>query len=261
MANPIGNKFGWHSGKLYAKDAYIKGDLYIQDDIVFSDVSAGRLSVTGGLNFDSVSLSSALFSAGSYSSPMDQATTTGFGTFASTSDDDAFRIGLGIYMKGTGSGTKIFPLSVQAEYNGTAGVDRIQAAQFITYFGAGGEAARLLTLGGDAVAGAYAVWAKITSSVSSTFDSGSRVAAIWVDNQVNGTVSGEHYSFFVTTGSNVDAVFGFETGAKWSSLFYFDETCATSEPVVAGDKTGGSKDYYLKVNLNGTIYAIQLYAV
>jgi hypothetical protein len=47
----MGNrKFGWHSGVLHCKDAKIEGDLYVQDDIVFSDVSAGTLGVTGGID-------------------------------------------------------------------------------------------------------------------------------------------------------------------------------------------------------------------
>lgn len=47
----IGRKWGFHSGVLTCLDAKIKGDLYVQDDIVFSDVSAGRLGVTGGIDF------------------------------------------------------------------------------------------------------------------------------------------------------------------------------------------------------------------
>jgi len=46
----MGNKFGWHSGVLTCKDAKIQGDLYVQDDLVFSDVSAGTLGVTGGID-------------------------------------------------------------------------------------------------------------------------------------------------------------------------------------------------------------------
>ncbi len=44
-------KFGWHSGTVTAQDGKFKGDLYVQDDIVFSDVSAGVLGVTGGIEF------------------------------------------------------------------------------------------------------------------------------------------------------------------------------------------------------------------
>ncbi len=45
-----GRKFGWHSGVLTALDGRFKGDLYVQDDIVFSDVSAGILGITGGID-------------------------------------------------------------------------------------------------------------------------------------------------------------------------------------------------------------------
>ena len=46
-------KFGWHSGTVTAQDGKFKGDLYVQDDIVFSDVSAGVLGVTGGIDMQS----------------------------------------------------------------------------------------------------------------------------------------------------------------------------------------------------------------
>ncbi len=44
------NKFGWHSGTLKCKNVKVLKDLYVTDDIVFSDVSAGSLGVTGGLD-------------------------------------------------------------------------------------------------------------------------------------------------------------------------------------------------------------------
>ena len=46
----MSRKFGWHSGTVHAQDGKFRGDLYIQDDIVFSDVSAGVLGVTGGID-------------------------------------------------------------------------------------------------------------------------------------------------------------------------------------------------------------------
>jgi hypothetical protein len=46
-------KFGWHSGTLSCQDVKAEGDVYIQDDLVFSDVSAGVLGVTGGLDMTS----------------------------------------------------------------------------------------------------------------------------------------------------------------------------------------------------------------
>jgi len=43
-------RFGWRSGTLRCRDAKILGDIYVQDDIIFSDVSAGTLGVTGGID-------------------------------------------------------------------------------------------------------------------------------------------------------------------------------------------------------------------
>jgi len=49
----MGNKWGFHSGVGHMKDCKISGDLYVQDDIVFSGVSAGLLGVTGGIDMQS----------------------------------------------------------------------------------------------------------------------------------------------------------------------------------------------------------------
>jgi len=260
------------NGLLIDVDGTVTNGLYIDNDgtmttgikidgAMTDGISMSGAFATHAINFDSVTLSTTLIGAGSYSSPIDQSCTTGLVDFASTSDDDAFRIGLGIYMKGTGSGTKVFPLCVQAEYNGTAGTDRIQAAQLITYFGSAGEAAKLKTLDGDPTAGAYSLWAKITSNVNAVFDSGCRAAPIWVDNQINAVVSGEEYGiFFSCGGSKVDAVMGFETTSSgWSNFLYFDETAYDQDPVGSATISGGTNDKYLKVDINGTAYGIPLY--
>lgn len=53
-------RFGWHSGTMHCRDAKIMGDLYIQDDIIFSDVSAGELGVTGGIDMTATTSAYAL---------------------------------------------------------------------------------------------------------------------------------------------------------------------------------------------------------
>ena len=63
----MGNKFGWHSGVLTCKDAKIQGDLYVQDDIVFSDVSAGVLGVTGGIDMQSTTSAIGIDMGGTFS--------------------------------------------------------------------------------------------------------------------------------------------------------------------------------------------------
>ena len=46
----LNKKFGWHSGTVHAVDGLFRGDVTIQDDLVFGDVSAGVLGVTGGID-------------------------------------------------------------------------------------------------------------------------------------------------------------------------------------------------------------------
>lgn len=246
--------------------SYMKWD-ESEDDLLISaaDIVFSGASGTHHINFDSATLNHSLIGCGSYSSPMDQSTTTGFASFCSTSDDaDSWRYGMGIYMKATGSGTKLFPLGIQAEYNGTIGVDRMEGMQCIALLGGGGEAGRLLTLGGDATAGMYAGWFKVGANTSCVVDSGSRVAPLWIDNQMNCVCSGEEYSMFITCGgSKVDAVFGLETTSSgWSQLFYLDETMASAEPFVStGCSVTVATVPYLKVLVNTTQYGIPLIAI
>jgi len=46
----MARKFGWRSGTLTCQDIKVLGDVTIQDDLIFSDVSAGVLGVTGGID-------------------------------------------------------------------------------------------------------------------------------------------------------------------------------------------------------------------
>ena len=67
MGARTGNKFGWHSGTITCKDAKIEGDCYIQDDIVFSDVSAGTLGVTGGIDMQATTSAIGIDMGGTFS--------------------------------------------------------------------------------------------------------------------------------------------------------------------------------------------------
>uniref|UniRef100_A0A6M3K7R3 Uncharacterized protein n=1 Tax=viral metagenome TaxID=1070528 RepID=A0A6M3K7R3_9ZZZZ len=219
---------------------------------------------THAVNFDSVTMDKTLVGVGSYSSPVDQSCTTALVSMGVTSDDaDSWRYSAGLYIKGTGSGTKVLGLGLQSEYNGTVGADRLQGMASIALLGGGGEAGKLLTLGGDATAGMYAGWFKVGANTNCVVNSGSRVAALWVDNQMNCVCDGEEYAMFITCGgSKVDAIFGFETTSSgWTNLFHFDETAYDQDPVASGDIDGGTADKYLKVSINGTAYGIQLYAI
>lgn len=220
------------------------------------DLAFSGESTTHFINFDGATLSKTLMGCASYGSPADQSCTTGLFSFASTSDDDSsWRYSGGLYIKGTGSGTKVLGLGLQSEYNGTVGADRLQGMASIALLGGGSEAAKLLTLGGDTTAGMYAGWFKVGANTSCVVDSGSRVAALWVDNQMNCVCSGEEYAVFITCGgSKVDAVFGLETTSSgWTHLFSFDDTAYDQDPVsaLACDTDGGNSNGSLKIALNG----------
>lgn len=204
---------------------------------------------------------------GSYASPKEVGSATGvhFAYWSGTGSGAAsFHIGHQVVMKTTETG-RPFPLCVQAEADGVGvGPDRIEAAQFISLLGAGGEATHLTTLGGDATAGMYATWHKVGANTSCVCEAGCRVAAVWLDNQMNCVVSGEEYAAFITCGgSKVDAVFGFETTSSgWTNLLYFDETAYDQDPVASTGCTIATGDTpYLKVSLNGTAYGIPIIAI
>jgi len=63
----MSRRFGWRSGTLSCQDAKIKGDLYVQDDIVFSDVSAGALGVTGGIDMQNTTSAIGIDLGGTFS--------------------------------------------------------------------------------------------------------------------------------------------------------------------------------------------------
>lgn len=63
----MSRKFGFHSGTLECQDIKAKGDVYIQDDLVFSDVSAGALGVTGGIDMTGTTSAIGIDMGGTYS--------------------------------------------------------------------------------------------------------------------------------------------------------------------------------------------------
>ena len=109
----------------------------------------------------------------------------------------------------------------------------------------------------------YAGWFKITAIDGATTGATSKKAVLWLDNQMygNNAAPGEEYTLFATTGGlQPDAFIGFETTSSgWDNFLYFDETAYDQEPVVSAQVDGGTQDKYLKVNINGTAYAIPLY--
>ena len=84
---------------------------------------------------------------------------------------------------------------------------------------------------------------------------------------MNGTISGEYYSIFCTTGTAPDAFVGFEAtaGNGHDNLFYWDDTCYNLDPIVSSgtckvDATKNSTGT-IKIKLNNTIFYLGYWAV
>jgi len=205
--------------------------------------------------------------AGTYASPIDYGADnhqSGMIRLYSTcaGDNTSYDRGLFVCTKTTGA-KGAFPVAGLAEANNTGtGPKKLQAAQFIAHLGADNSASHLATLGGDSTAGMYGAWLKITAGGSCVCDSGSRCAPAWIDNQMSGTISGEEYGIFATTGaSRPDAFIGFETTSSgYDQLLYFDETFnAGAGTCVTGDAVPATQDARIKVYYNGTQYYLPLY--
>ncbi len=207
--------------------------------------------------------------AGAYGTPVTNADEDQSGfirMYGQTSaNGSSYDRGIFVCLKTTGL-KGIFPVAGLAEVLAQtgAGPSKVQAAQFICHMNS--ATAKLATLGGDATAGMYAAWLKVTSNTGSVCSAGSRVASVWLDNQMNGTVSGEEYTIFSTTGGSVpDAWAAFETSSSgWSQFLYFDSTCSAVQPVVTSGcnvSGAGGSEAYLKVLLNATQYGIPLIAI
>lgn len=203
--------------------------------------------------------------AGTYASPVSNTSEeqSGFMRLYGTTSADGTSYDRGVFVCLKTTGTKgIFPVSGLAEVleQTGAGPTKAQAAQFIA--GLHTATSKLATIGADTTAGMYGAWLKVYSVTGSEASSGSRVAAVWLDNQMSGTVSGEEYTIFSTTGgTKPDAWAAFETTSSgWTNFLYFDETAYDELPVVSAEPTGSTKKY-LAVSLNGTAYGIPLNSV
>lgn len=114
----------------------------------------------------------------------------------------------------------------------------------------------LATRGGDTTAGMYGAWFKISSPASSSLDAGSYTAAVWLDNQHSGTVSGTEYTIFSSTGGSVPTAWaGFSTTSSgWTNLLKFEEDDAPVESGGTGDITFSGAWKKIAIDIAGTTY-------
>ena len=182
-------------------------------------------------------------------------------TVAASGASSGWYLGYGCYIRATGEDAKPFGFCATLESTNTTGIDRMQSAQFISLLGTAGgsEAAVLKTRNGDATAGLFGSWHKIGGNVNCVANSGSRMAAVWLDNQFHGTMNGDEYTIFSTTGgSRPDGWACFNTSSSgWNNLFVFDSTMTGSAPIGAAvDTDGNNSDISLIMEYNSTTYYI-----
>uniref|UniRef100_A0A6M3IGA3 Uncharacterized protein n=1 Tax=viral metagenome TaxID=1070528 RepID=A0A6M3IGA3_9ZZZZ len=246
---------------LFGEDVEIDGVLYPDGTVSFNGTFTDDC-----LDFTSVAINHTgsngpcLIRAGTYASPVSNADEdqSGMIRLYSTTSAGGTSYDRGVFACCKTTNTKgVFPVAGLAEVNAIAsgtGPNKVQAGQFIAHLN--DATALLATMGGDATAGMYGTWNKITSEVGSVASAGSRAAAVWVDNQMNGTVSGEEYGIFSTTGGSVpDAWAAFETTSSgWAQLFYFDETAYDQAPISGTSLKVlvNASQYYLPFSLTNT---------
>ena len=237
---------------------------YTGNCIDFSDVTINHTGSAGPC----------MIRAGTYGSP---ATTTfvenadedqsGFIRLYGATSADGTSYDRGIFSCLVTTGKKgIFPIAGLAEVRAQSSTGPIQvgAAQFIAHLNSAD--AVMGARSGNGWANFYGAWLKVTSEVGSVASSGSVVTPLWVDTQMNGTISGEYYSIFATSGSPPDAFVGFESGAGhgWDNLFYWDDTCYDQDPIVSSGtcKIDAAKDSTgtIKIKLNDTTYYLGYWA-
>jgi hypothetical protein len=173
----------------------------------------------------------------------------------------------GVFVCTVTTGAKAaFPVAGLAEANNTGtGPKSLQAAQFIAHLGARSSGAHLApcdNIAGGSTNGMYGAWLKVGGHSSSVCEADSRVAAAWIDNQMHGTMSGQEYGIFASTGgSRPDGFIGFETTSSgYDQLFYFDETYNSGAGTcVTTDSVPGTQDARMKVYYDGKQYYLALY--
>ena len=234
----------WVSGRLFAETGLDFPGTYTDNVIDLSNIT---IDYTGSSGPSPIRI-------GTYGTPLANADEDQSGMLRlygqTSADGTSYDRGVFVALKTTGT-KNVMPIAGLAEILAQAGngPTNVHAGEFIAHLNS--ATAKLADGGVDAWAGLAGIWAKVTSNVGSTTAAGTVIAPIWADNQMNGTVSGEEYAFYVTSGSEPDAVFGFEASASngWDQLFYFDETCYNLDPV---------SNTSLKVKVNATQYYIPL---
>ncbi len=249
--------------------------LFIEDDSCLVGITVGSaatgLDFTGTYTGNVIDLSNAtvdhtgsggpcLIRAGTYAAPVTNADEDQSGMIRLYSETSAngssYDRGIFVCCKTTGL-KNIFPIAGLAEVlaQSGAGPDDVCAGQFISDLH---TSTSKLASGGF---GMFGTWNKITS-VTGSATAGSTVAApVWVDNQMHGTVSGEEYGLFCTTGgTRPNGLIGLETTSSgYDQFIYADSTFDSGAGTcIETASVPGTQDARIRVWYDGLQYYIPL---
>lgn len=259
--------YPWEYG-LYIEAGMATTGIYIGGDGTTGIVFAGDY-VSHVLDFSDVTQAAgdiSLIRAGNYTTgeELDVAGEDQYGMlrFYLSTDDDGTSYNRGIFVCLKTAGTKnIFPISGLAEVLADdIGPAKAQAAQFIA--GLHEDGSKLSAPGEVACPGMFGAWLKVYSVVDSIAASGSMVAPVWIDNQMCGTVSGEEYGIFATTGgTRPDGFIGFETSSSGYDQFIYADTSFDAGAGTCFETSAGpaSQTARIKVWYDSSQYYILLY--
>lgn len=177
---------------------------------------------------------------------------------AVTDDGTGFydRIILGCQqITGNKGGMAISGLVEVRDVGAAVGPTNVKAAEFIA--GLHTETAKLAATG--TLIGA---WNKVYSVTSSVAAATSIVAPAWIDNQMSGTVSGEEYGLYATTGGTIpDGFIGFKTTSSGYDQFIYADTTFDSGKgtCIQTESVPVTQDARIKVWYDGKQYYLPLH--
>lgn len=245
-------------------DFDLRGNTLLVDSFSFDGDVASPIKIGGSptghvIDLDDVTLAAdkSAIHAGSFSSPLQYAGTTDILTQfhgQSAGNGGGFDYCIFSSMKGADSTDNLIGIHNTTHVPALTGSapKTVQAGQFHALLD--DTTSKLATRGGDNTAGMYAGWFKVGSVVGSELEAGSYAAAIWLDNQLNGTKNGTTYSIYSSSGATSDAWAGFaDDAAGWTNLLKFEGT--DTPPVSSGgsgDITFSGTWKKIAIDVNGT---------
>lgn len=234
------------------------GELELKAPISFSGASPSDHVIDfTGITFPS---GKNLIRGGSYSTPLAYPAASGglLQLYYSQSADTGADVVTFFYGVTTGQAAALGDTALVESNAGSPGPKSLQGGQFMAGLRSGKY---LASAAGDATAGMYGAWCKVYAAVDSVASSGCKVAAIWLDNQMSCTVSGEEYAAYITTGGSVpDAVFGLNTSSSgWTALFNFDSTMVGKAPLSALACANAASDSSIVITINGSTKYIPVF--